>query len=193
MIKGESVAAMGGFTGRETVLTPVVPVLARPLGRGPLLPARRGRRDSASGGNNKAVVDDHLDLHEGLVLLGASPRGSLYDCAGKAAAIPPRVAARPVREVPRRRRANTALSFAVYAAPVAGVPVLARGRGRLRGRRGQRLRVQPPLDVHDARLRRRRYLAVQLGGLAATTGLLWLFVEGAGSGRSRRTRWRSRR
>ena len=44
VIKGESVAAMGGFTGRETVLTPAYLVLARPLRRGPLLPARRRPR-----------------------------------------------------------------------------------------------------------------------------------------------------
>ena len=93
MIKGESVAAMGGFTGRETVLTSsyLAPLVRSGEARYFLLggPARRSRRPGRR--EQRRGVHDQVRLHQGLVVrLGRQRTASsstLYDCAGKAAAI----------------------------------------------------------------------------------------------------------
>ena len=87
VIKGESVAAMGGFTGRETVLTLATsPRSSAPGEARYFLLGSAGAGFGPFGGNNAAVSHDHVGLHEGLVLLG-DLGNALYDCAGKAAAI----------------------------------------------------------------------------------------------------------
>ena len=84
VIKGESVAAMGGFTGRETVLTPGY--LASLVRSGA---ARYFLLDSTGGmgfrGNNTAV--SLVESACAKVTYSSASSGTLFDCAGKAAAI----------------------------------------------------------------------------------------------------------
>lgn len=78
---------------------------------------------------------------------------------------------------------NTALSFVVYTVLVlAGVPYWAAGAiGFAAGAvNGYVLNRRWTFSASDSRAARIRYAAVQLGGLGATTGLLWLLVSGAG-------------
>jgi putative flippase GtrA len=80
--------------------------------------------------------------------------------------------------------ANTVLSYVVYAVLVsAGCPYLPAGAVAFAAGavNGYRLNRRWTFRSTDSAARRIRYLAVQLGGLGATTGLLWLFVSVAGS------------
>jgi 4-amino-4-deoxy-L-arabinose transferase-like glycosyltransferase len=85
VIKGESVAAMGGFTGRETVLTPSY--LASLVRSGE---ARYFLLDG-TGGFGFRQSNDAVSLVSSVCTArsfgGGSTGGTLYDCAGKAAAI----------------------------------------------------------------------------------------------------------
>ena len=90
VIKGESVAAMGGFTGRETVLTSsfLSSLVRSGEARYFLLSAGGGRGFGPFGGNNKATSTITSICKK--VSYGGSTSAStssLYDCAGKAAAI----------------------------------------------------------------------------------------------------------
>ena len=79
--------------------------------------------------------------------------------------------------------ANTLLAFALYAALVAaGVPYpVAGAAGFAAGAvNGYVLNRRWTFAADDSRRARRRYLAVQLAGLAATTGLLRALVGAAG-------------
>ena len=177
VIKGESVAAMGGFTGRETVLTSsYLASLVRSgearyflLGGRRVRPVRREQRGR---------LDDHLRLHEGPYF--ASPRSMTAP-------------ARPLRSPPRASSssssrgsspsapANTRSASSTYVRrSVAGVPYWIAGRvafaagavnGYVLNRRwtfaAARLDARPrPLPRRPARRARR------------DTGLLWLFVTG---------------
>lgn len=76
--------------------------------------------------------------------------------------------------------ANTLLSFLVYTTLVfAGLPYwLAGAIGFCAGAvNGYVLNRRWTFAARDSHRARARYLAVQLAGLGATTGLLWLFVE----------------
>ena len=78
---------------------------------------------------------------------------------------------------------NTLLSFVTYTALVlAGVPYWVAGPvGFAVGAvNGYVLNRRWTFAARDSNLARARYLAVQLAGLGATTGLLWLFVDEAG-------------
>ena len=85
VIKGESVAAMGGFTGRETVLTPSY--LASLVRKGE---ARYFLLDG-TGGMGFRQSNDAVSLVTSVCTKRSfgdtSTGGTLYDCAGKAAAI----------------------------------------------------------------------------------------------------------
>ncbi len=85
VIRGESVAAMGGFTGRETVLTPSY--LASLVRKGE---ARYFLLDG-TGGMGFRQSNDAVSLVTSVCTKrsfgGGSSGGTLYDCAGKAAAI----------------------------------------------------------------------------------------------------------
>jgi 4-amino-4-deoxy-L-arabinose transferase-like glycosyltransferase len=85
VIRGESVAAMGGFTGRETVLTPSY--LASLVRSGE---ARYFLLDG-TGGFGFRQSNDAVSLVSSVCTArsfgGGSTGGTLYDCAGKAAAI----------------------------------------------------------------------------------------------------------
>ncbi len=84
VIRGESVAAMGGFTGRETVLTSsYLSSLVRSGEARYFLLGGGGFGGFA--GNNQAVSTITSVCTQ--VTLSGSSSGSLYDCAGKAAAI----------------------------------------------------------------------------------------------------------
>ena len=83
MIKGESVAAMGGFTGRETVLTPAY--LASLVRSGE---ARYFLLDSTGGLGFRRRTTPPSRSSSGLRRhVSSASSGTLYDCAGKAAAI----------------------------------------------------------------------------------------------------------
>jgi len=77
---------------------------------------------------------------------------------------------------------NTVLSYATYAVLVSiAVPyVLAGAIGFAVGAvNGYWLNRRWTFMSEDSARARLRYLAVQLGGLGATSGLVWLFVDGA--------------
>ncbi len=81
---------------------------------------------------------------------------------------------------------NTALSFAAYTVLLlAGLPYLLAGAlGFAAGAvNGYVLNRRWTFRAADSTRARARYLAVQICGLGATTGLLRVFVEGAGVGR----------
>jgi 4-amino-4-deoxy-L-arabinose transferase-like glycosyltransferase len=90
VIEGEPIAAMGGFTGRETVLTPSY--LARLVRSGE---ARYfllgGNQRGGPGGTSNAAVDTIGSTCKAISSSkwsgGSSSAGTLYDCAGKADAI----------------------------------------------------------------------------------------------------------
>ena len=82
VIRGESVASMGGFTGRETVLTDSY--LARLVGRGEaryfLLGGGSGfQRFGNAGSSTITSICKRVTSYSG--------SGTLYDCAGMATAI----------------------------------------------------------------------------------------------------------
>ena len=81
VIRGESVAAMGGFTGRETVLTPAY--LSSLIRSGEARYFLLGGGGGPGGGSNNAAVSTITSTCTAVT----SFSGSLYDCAGKAAAI----------------------------------------------------------------------------------------------------------
>jgi len=81
VIRGESVAAMGGFTGRETVLTPAY--LSSLVRSGEARYFLLGGGGGPGGGSNNAAVSTITSTCTAVT----SFSGSLYDCAGKAAAI----------------------------------------------------------------------------------------------------------
>ena len=85
MIRGESVAAMGGFTGRETVLTNAY--LARLVRSGEaryFLLGGQGR--FGPGGGNNAATQTIMSTCKQVTTSSVSS-GTLYDCAGQADAI----------------------------------------------------------------------------------------------------------
>jgi hypothetical protein len=85
VIRGESVAAMGGFTGRETVLTSAyLARLVRSAEARYFLLGGQGRF-GPGGGNNAAVSTIESTCKQ--VTSGSISSGTLYDCAGKADAI----------------------------------------------------------------------------------------------------------
>ena len=81
---------------------------------------------------------------------------------------------------------NTLISFVVYALllavstpyPLAAAVAFVAGAVN-----GYVLNRRWTFAARDSNLARARYLAVQLAGLGATTGLLWLFVDEAGTDR----------
>ena len=78
---------------------------------------------------------------------------------------------------------NTALSFLVYAVLIsAGIPYWTAGAlGFAAGAvNGYVLNRRWTFGAVDSNAARARYLAVQLAGLGATSGLLWVFASGAG-------------
>jgi 4-amino-4-deoxy-L-arabinose transferase-like glycosyltransferase len=81
VIRGESVAAMGGFTGRETVLTPAY--LSSLIRSGEARYFLLGSGGGPGGGSNNAAVSTITSTCTAVT----SFSGSLYDCAGKADAI----------------------------------------------------------------------------------------------------------
>ncbi|MGZ4280770.1 MAG: ArnT family glycosyltransferase [Gaiellaceae bacterium] len=81
VIRGESVAAMGGFTGRETVLTPSY--LSSLIRSGEARYFLLGGGGGPGGGSNNAAVSTITSTCTAVT----SFSGSLYDCAGKADAI----------------------------------------------------------------------------------------------------------
>ena len=88
VIKGESVAAMGGFTGRETVLTSsFLSSLIRSGQARYFLLGPGGAGFGPFGGNNKAVSTITSVCTKVSYGAGTNSNSSLYDCAGKAAAI----------------------------------------------------------------------------------------------------------
>jgi 4-amino-4-deoxy-L-arabinose transferase-like glycosyltransferase len=87
VIRGESVAAMGGFTGRETVLTNAY--LAKLVRSGEaryFLLGGQGRF-GPGGGNNAAVNTITSTCKPVTTSAASSGSGTLYDCAGRADAI----------------------------------------------------------------------------------------------------------
>jgi 4-amino-4-deoxy-L-arabinose transferase-like glycosyltransferase len=89
VIKGESVAAMGGFTGRETVLTgSFLSSLVRSGEARYFLLDAGGRGFGPFGGSNQAV-SSITSVCTQVSYAGSSTTSTstLYDCAGKAAAI----------------------------------------------------------------------------------------------------------
>jgi 4-amino-4-deoxy-L-arabinose transferase-like glycosyltransferase len=88
VIKGESVAAMGGFTGRETVLTSsYLASLVRSGQARYFLLGSGGAGLGPFGGNNQAVSTITSVCTKVSYGAGTTSTSSLYDCAGKAAAI----------------------------------------------------------------------------------------------------------
>jgi 4-amino-4-deoxy-L-arabinose transferase-like glycosyltransferase len=88
VIKGESVAAMGGFTGRETVLTSsYLSSLVRSGQARYFLLGSGGAGFGPFGGNNQAVSTITSVCKKVSYGAGTTSTSSLYDCAGKAAAI----------------------------------------------------------------------------------------------------------
>jgi 4-amino-4-deoxy-L-arabinose transferase-like glycosyltransferase len=88
VIKGESVAAMGGFTGRETVLTSsYLSSLVRSGQARHFLLGSGGAGFGPFGGNNQAVSTITSVCKKVSDGAGSTSTSSLYDCAGKAAAI----------------------------------------------------------------------------------------------------------
>jgi hypothetical protein len=91
VIKGESVAAMGGFTGRETVLTSSYLSSLVASGEARYFLLGGGGGFGPGGGNNAAVntITSTCRQVASSSWAGASgsSSGTLYDCAGKAAAI----------------------------------------------------------------------------------------------------------
>ena len=90
IIKGESVAAMAGFTGRETVLTNAF--LSRLISTGEaryfLLGSGGGPGGgfAGPGGTSNAAVTTITSICKAVTSVSTSS-GTLYDCSGKAAAI----------------------------------------------------------------------------------------------------------
>ncbi len=85
VIKGESVAAMGGFTGRETVLTPSYLSSLVRSGEARYFLLGGGFGFGPGGSNNDAVTLVTSVCRQ--VAFGGSTTGTLYDCAGKASAL----------------------------------------------------------------------------------------------------------
>jgi hypothetical protein len=88
VIKGESVAAMGGFTGRETVLTSsFLSSLVRSGQARYFLLGSGGAGFGPFGGNNQAVSTITSVCRQISYGGSSAANSSLYDCAGKAAEI----------------------------------------------------------------------------------------------------------
>ncbi len=88
VIKGESVAAMGGFTGRETVLTSSYLSSLVSSGQARYFLLGSGAAGFGRfGGNNEAVSTITSVCTKISYGAGTISTSSLYDCAGKAAAI----------------------------------------------------------------------------------------------------------
>jgi 4-amino-4-deoxy-L-arabinose transferase-like glycosyltransferase len=88
VIKGESVAAMGGFTGRETVLTSsYLASLVRSGQARYFLLGSGGAGFGPFGSNNQAVSTITSVCTKVAYGAGTTSTSSLYDCAGKADAI----------------------------------------------------------------------------------------------------------
>jgi 4-amino-4-deoxy-L-arabinose transferase-like glycosyltransferase len=88
VIAGEPVASMGGFTGRETVLTNsyLARLISRHEARYFLLGGQTGV--GGPGGTSNAAVSTITSICKAVSTTSASTSsGTLYDCAGKAAAI----------------------------------------------------------------------------------------------------------
>src|SRR5204863_7645052 len=89
VIRGEPVASMGGFTGRETVLTN--DYLARLVRSGEARYFLLGGARGGPGGTSNAAVDTISSTCTQVTALQTSTSevggGTLYDCRGKADAI----------------------------------------------------------------------------------------------------------
>ena len=88
VIAGEPVASMGGFTGRETVLTNsyLARLISRHEARYFLLGGQTGT--GGPGGTSNAAVSTITSICKAVSTTTLSTSsGTLYDCAGKAAAI----------------------------------------------------------------------------------------------------------
>jgi hypothetical protein len=88
VIAGEPVASMGGFTGRETVLTNsyLARLISRHEARYFLLGGQTGM--GGPGGTSNAAVSTITSICQAVSTTSVSTSsGTLYDCAGKAAAI----------------------------------------------------------------------------------------------------------
>ena len=88
VIAGEPVASMGGFTGRETVLTNsyLARLISRHEARYFLLGGQTGM--GGPGGTSNAAVSTITSICKAVSTgTASSSSGTLYDCAGKAAAI----------------------------------------------------------------------------------------------------------
>src|SRR5206468_2862725 len=90
VIKGESVAAMGGFTGRETVLTNSFLARLVPPGEARYFLLGGSGGFGPGGGSNAAastIESACTQVSSSALSSSSSSSGTLYDCSGKADAI----------------------------------------------------------------------------------------------------------